>query len=147
MAKTAKTSEKTAKRKTPKKKAAAEKYGTFEELLARFPESTRKLAAAAKKQILAVHPNATEVVRLGDGIASYGLGPKKMSEAHTYVAPQADYVNIGFFHGGVLSDPDQQLEGTGARMRHVKVRSTKDVAKCRRLIEAALAERRETLGQ
>jgi len=40
-----------------------------------------------------------------------------------YIAPQKGYVNFGFFFGVGLPDPKKLLEGTGARMRHVKVRS------------------------
>ncbi|HLW00579.1 MAG TPA: DUF1801 domain-containing protein [Ktedonobacterales bacterium] len=40
-----------------------------------------------------------------------------------YIAPQNGYVNLGFFFGTHLEDPQHLLEGTGARMRHVKVRT------------------------
>ena len=40
-----------------------------------------------------------------------------------YIAPQNGYVNFGFDFGVGLHDPKQLLQGTGARMRHVKVRS------------------------
>ena len=40
-----------------------------------------------------------------------------------YIAAQNGYVNLGFFFGTHLDDPECLLEGTGARMRHVKVRS------------------------
>lgn len=43
------------------------------------------MAAIARKLrsvILAVDPVAIQVVRLGDRAATYGVGPKKMSEAY-----------------------------------------------------------------
>ncbi len=40
-----------------------------------------------------------------------------------YIAPQSGYVNLGFFFGTHLDDPQHLLEGTGARLRHVKVRT------------------------
>ncbi|HEY7358684.1 MAG TPA: DUF1801 domain-containing protein [Ktedonobacterales bacterium] len=40
-----------------------------------------------------------------------------------YIAPQNSYANLGFFFGTHLEDPQHLLEGTGARMRHVKVRT------------------------
>lgn len=40
-----------------------------------------------------------------------------------YIAPQNGYVDLGFFFGTHLEDPRHLLEGTGARMRHVKVRT------------------------
>jgi len=33
-----------------------------------------------------------------------------------------DHVNVGFFHGAALADPAGLLQGTGKRMRHVKLR-------------------------
>ena len=37
--------------------------------------------------ILELDPKACEVVRLGDRAATYGLGPKKMSEGYAYIKP------------------------------------------------------------
>lgn len=38
-----------------------------------------------------------------------------------YIAPAADRVNFGFFRGADLKDPRHLLEGTGKKLRHVKV--------------------------
>ena len=54
-----------------------------------------------------------EVVRLGDRAATYGVGPKKMSEHFCYIAPQKYYVNLGFMYGADLPDPNGLLEGSG----------------------------------
>jgi hypothetical protein len=42
--------------------------------------------------------------------------------AFGYVDAFRDHVNVGFFHGASLPDPARLLEGTGKRMRHVKLR-------------------------
>lgn len=39
-----------------------------------------------------------------------------------YVNAFRDHVNVGFFSGAFLPDPAGLLEGTGKRMRHVKLR-------------------------
>jgi hypothetical protein len=39
-----------------------------------------------------------------------------------YVNAFKSHVNVGFFHGAFLKDPARLLEGTGKRMRHVKVK-------------------------
>jgi len=39
-----------------------------------------------------------------------------------YVNAFRDHVNVGFFQGASLADPDGLLQGSGKRMRHVKVR-------------------------
>ena len=41
--------------------------------------------------------------------------------AFGYVNSFRDHVNVGFFHGALLADPAGLLEGSGKRMRHVKV--------------------------
>ena len=42
--------------------------------------------------------------------------------AFAYVAVFRDHTNVGFFLGAELHDPVRLLEGTGKRMRHVKLR-------------------------
>ena len=127
------------------------RLGSFDDLLSELPAATEPhvapTARALREVVLAGCPDAVEVVRLGDGAASYGVGPKKMSEAHVYVMPLRDRVNLGFYHGVALPDPAGLLEGTGKRLRHVKVRSVADARRpeIAALIAAALAERRTAL--
>ena len=89
--------------------------------------------------------NACEVVRLGDRAATYGVGPRKMLDGYAYILPYKGWVNLGFYQGVDLADPKELLEGTGARMRHVKIRSIDDAKRpeVRALIKAALARREE----
>ena len=62
--------------------------------------------------------------------------------AFGYVNAFASHVNVGFFHGAELADPDGLLEGAGKFMRHVKLRPERDVdaAALTKLIEAAYAD-------
>src|SRR5215510_2899186 len=39
-----------------------------------------------------------------------------------YVNAFTSHVNVGFFYGAELADPAGMLEGSGKRMRHVKLR-------------------------
>ena len=39
-----------------------------------------------------------------------------------YVNAFRNHVNVGFFQGAALADPARLLEGSGKRMRHVKLR-------------------------
>ena len=128
------------------------RLGSFDDLMSALPPGTAPVVEPIARKLRAVilegFPEAVEVVRLGDGAASYGVGPKKMSESHVYVMPQTAYVNLGFWHGVGLPDPVGLLQGTGAKMRHVKVRSVEDAGSpaVRALVAAALAERRAALG-
>ncbi len=57
--------------------------------------------------------------------------------------PRPAYVNLEFGDGVDLPDPAYRLEGTGKRLRHVKVRSAADVRHpdVRALLEAAARRR------
>lgn len=124
-----------------------ERLGTFEELLTGRPPEIVDLARHLRDLIAAVHPDATEVPRVGEGVAAYGWGEKKMSESYAYIAPQRGWVNLGFYHGALLDDPLGIVEGTGARIRHVKVRPGDDDTPLRELLQAAKAERATALGR
>ena len=123
--------------------------GTFDDLLALASAQWRPVMVGLRDLVHDVDPMTVEVVRLGDRAASYGVGPKKMSEAYAYVMPQARWVNLGFYRGSALPDPAHRLEGTGASLRHVKVRDLPSVAspELRSLLEAAVAERRAVVGR
>jgi hypothetical protein len=56
-----------------------------------------------------------------------------------YVNVFRDHVNVGFYHGAALPDPMRLLQGSGRRMRHVKIRrgAYPNVAALSALIEAA----------
>jgi hypothetical protein len=117
--------------------------GTFEDLIGITPEPLRELVRAVRDVIVDVYPASCEVVRLGDRAATYGVGPKKMTEGFVYIMPQKGWINLGFYRGTDLADPDQLLEGTGAKLRHIKMRSLDDVHRpsVRALIQAAVDER------
>jgi hypothetical protein len=56
-----------------------------------------------------------------------------------YVNSFKSHINLGFFHGALLEDPAGLLEGSGKRMRHVKLklRTELNTAALDALIEAA----------
>ena len=62
--------------------------------------------------------------------------------AFAYVNVFKDHVNVGFFRGAEIHDPERLLEGTGRFMRHVKVRPESDVdaTALMKLIETAYAD-------
>ena len=128
---------------------ATAKLGTFDDLLAMTPEALRPVAAALRDAVARLHPDVSETVRLGDRAATYGVGPRKMVEGYAYIMPHAGWINLGFYRGASLPDPDGLLEGSGAAMRHVKVRSAEEAARegLSALLAAALAERRAALGR
>jgi hypothetical protein len=65
-----------------------------------------------------------------------------------YVNAFKDHVNVGFFNGAMLADPAGLLEGTGKRMRHVKLRPGRElnVEALGDLIAAAYADMKARLA-
>ena len=67
--------------------------------------------------------------------------------AFAYVNAFKAHVNVGFFRGAEIADPEGLLEGSGKRMRHVKLKPGSDVdaGALERLIDTAYADMRERL--
>ncbi len=65
-----------------------------------------------------------------------------------YVNSFKNHVNVGFFYGAMLADPARLLQGSGKRMRHVKLKpgSEPNTAALGALIDAAYLDIRERLG-
>lgn len=125
------------------------KLGSFDDLMELTVPAMQPVARRLRELIIDVHPDFVEVVRLGDRAATFGVGPKKMSEGYAYILPYDDWVNLGFYQGATLPDPAGLLEGTGAKMRHSKVRSVAaaNQPELRTMIEEALSERQQALGR
>ena len=62
--------------------------------------------------------------------------------AFGYVNVFKAHVNVGFFRGAEIADPDGMLEGNGKFMRHVKLRPEHDVdaTALRKLIKTAYTD-------
>lgn len=61
-----------------------------------------------------------------------------------YIGVYSGHVSIGFFRGATLADPARLLQGTGKRMRHVKLvtGAAMNAAAIEALISAAYADMR-----
>ena len=72
---------------------------------------------------------------LHDGYPTVCVG----DAAFAYIAAYTAHVNVGFFRGAEITDPNRLLEGTGKFMRHVKLRPghSVDAKALSKLIETA----------
>ena len=113
--------------------------GSFDEVIAKASPEIQALAHAARALLADIMPGITEVPWARQRIAGYGVGPKKMSEHFCYLAPFKKHLNFGFMYGAHLPDPENLLEGSGADLRHVKIRSLADIEDpaLRQLVEEA----------
>lgn len=120
-----------------------ESLGTLEEVFSKASPTSLPLIQAAHNFLLELAPDAVIVPRLGEKSIAYGVGVKKMSEAYCYLIPFKDYLNFGFYHGTEI-DVDGILEGTGAKIRHIKIRSLEDLdnPKLKTLVLRAIEDRK-----
>jgi hypothetical protein len=67
--------------------------------------------------------------------------------AFAYVDAFKAHVNVGFYRGAEIADPDGLLQGNGRLMRHVKLRPGSDVdaAALTKLIDIAYTDMQERL--
>jgi hypothetical protein len=98
------------------------------------------IARALRLTVLAAFPDAVETFDQADGLLAIGRG-RSMRDFLFAIIPHKAHVNLQLADGADLPDPDGRIEGTGKRIRHVKVRSGEDARSdwIRRAIDAQLA--------
>jgi len=116
--------------------------GTIQEVFAKASPTSLPILKAAHRFLVEIDPNVVIVPRPGEKSLSYGVGVRKNSEAYCYLIPFKEHVNFGFFYGTEI-DSDGILEGTGAKMRHLKIRNLADLKnpKLKRLVQIAIKDR------
>jgi len=123
-------------------------HGSFDEALSGSSSHVKEIAKQLRKLIIDLYPEVVEVPWPKQKIIGYGVGPKKMSEHFCYIGAHREHVNLGFYYGAELADPEGLLEGTGKNLRHIKVREVEEVAQpaLRHLVQSSLEERKKGLG-
>ncbi len=99
----------------------------FEQLLATNQPEAQVLARELRRLILRLLPKAREKIYRGWGVADYTFGGP--GRGFITIGPQKRYVNLYFMDGVDLDDPAGLLQGTGKRLRHVKIRKPEDLKK------------------
>ena len=101
------------------------------------------MALAARRLVFDVLPQAVEVVWPTQRTSGYGTGPRKMRDHFAWILPYERHVAMAFPYGVELDDPAGLLQGTGARIRNVRLESLDDVARpeLRRLLEVAIGHK------
>jgi hypothetical protein len=118
-------------------------FGTFEDAVAKAEPEARALAHQLRALVIKVMPEVVEVPWPKMRMASYGVGPKKKTEHFCYISAQKNDVNLGFYCGAELPDPDGLLQGTGKLLRHVKIREPRELRNpaLRKLLKTASKHR------
>ncbi|MSU48025.1 MAG: DUF1801 domain-containing protein [Opitutus sp.] len=109
--------------------------------IAKFTPEVGALTKAVLAKMRRRLPNAVEMVYDNYNFLVFGFGPtERASEAILSVAVYARGVTLCFLHGATLPDPEKCLQGSGKRVRHVKLptATTLDEPAIQSLIAAAL---------
>ena len=98
------------------------KYSTWDENLAarRMCRPRRGCKMAIIREEL---PDVAARYDPGNGLLAFGQS-MQMRDLLFALIPHAGWVNLQLADGADLPDPDGLIEGTGKKIRHIKVRST-----------------------
>lgn len=123
-------------------------HGSCDEALSGSSSQVEEIARRLKDLIIDVYPDVVEVPWPKQRIIGYGVGPKKMSEHFCYIGVHREHVNLGFYFGADLPDPKGLLEGTGKKLRHIKVREVEEIVQpaLHALLQTSLDERKKALN-
>jgi len=115
----------------------------FEKLLEPHTPAVAETARALRTLVAAAFPEAVEQVDFGNKLLAVGksMGMRDLAFA---IIPHSAHVNVQLPDGVDLPDPDGLIEGTGKRIRHVKVRSVEAASSpaVRAIVDAQVALRR-----
>ena len=119
-------------------------HGSFDDIVASAKPALREVCVSLRRKIAVLHADVVEVAWPKQRIVSFGIGPRKMSEHYAYIAVYATHVNLGFYHGAVLTDRAGLLEGAGKRLRHLKLQDVPSTRKpaIATLLRQAIADRK-----
>ena len=85
------------------------------------------IARTLRLTVLDEFPGAIEWFDAGDGLLAMGT-QRAMRDLLFAIIPHKSWVNLQLADGAELPNPDGRIEGTGKRIRHVKVRSVEDAS-------------------
>ena len=95
---------------------------TVETYIAALEPSMQEVVKAIRELVREAAPNAKESIKWAQPVYEHN-GP------FAYIKAFKGYVNFGFWRGVDIPDPESLLQGSGDRMRHLKIASTRDIRK------------------
>jgi hypothetical protein len=118
------------------------KFASWDENLASHTPEVQAAARAIEAIIRAEQPDVVVHYDPGNGLLAFGRS-MKMAGLLFALIPHASWVNLQLADGAFLPNPDGLIEGTGKRIRHVKVRTLSASAepRIREIVRAQLDQR------
>jgi hypothetical protein len=94
----------------------------METIIGRQPQAMQDLAWAVRGQVLAIRPDLEESASVKLGVIYF-----KHHGVVCALSPHKAHVNLHFYKGVQLADPDGLLQGSGKALRHLKYRRLEDL--------------------
>ena len=115
---------------------------SWDELLASHSPEVQAAARALEALVRSELPDAAIQFDPGNRLLAIGRS-MHMRDLLFALIPHAGWVNLQLADGALLPNPDGLIEGTGKRIRHVKVRSMSASAepRIREVVRAQLEQR------
>jgi hypothetical protein len=99
------------------------------EFLEPFEDGVVEIVRRLRERLLAEMPMAREFVWDATNAVSLAYTPtERWQDGICHIAVYTRHANLGFNDGAALADPLGLLVGTGARVRHVTIRSVDEAA-------------------
>ncbi len=96
--------------------------------IARFSPPMAKLTRAVLKKLRERLPGAVELVYDKANALAIGFGPdERASNIINSIAVYSNWINLYFFEGDTLPDPQGLLQGTGTMVRYIRITSPADL--------------------
>ena len=100
----------------------------YVEFLAPYPSEVQALARGLRLRMLELLPPCIETVWDATNAVGVAFGfTEKNADHFIHLPVYTKYVNLGFSQGAQLDDPEGRLEGSGSRVRHLRVTALADV--------------------
>jgi len=113
------------------------KFASWDENLASHTPEVQAAARGLEAIIRDELPDVVVQYDPGNGLLAFGRS-MKMRDLLFALIPHAGWVNLQLADGALLPNPEGLIEGTGKRIRHIKVRSREAAADNR--VRAAIRE-------
>ena len=99
-----------------------QKFASWDENLASHTPEVQAAARALEAIIREELPEVVVQYDPGNGLLAFGRS-MQMRDLLFALIPHAGWVNLQLADGALLPNPDGLIEGTGKKIRHIKVRS------------------------
>lgn len=102
--------------------------GSFEDFAAKYDPAIAALLSDCRRRLHRLIPRGHELVYDNYNALVCGFGPSlKASEAVVSLAAYPRWVTLFFLQGALLPDPHGLLQGSGSRVRSIRLRAVEDL--------------------